>query len=84
MKRSYPLQVDRLEDRCVPAALTDATVIVDTTTATTPDDGTSYVIDPYLIDPNAPGPITKDPGADGGWTDPNQSPVPPVGDPFWY
>jgi hypothetical protein len=44
------------------------------------------VIDPYLIDPNDPGVAPKP--ADGGWTDPYvpppESPVPPIGDPFWY
>ncbi len=102
MKRSYPLRVDRLEDRCVPAAdpLADASSILVEPPSPEPtevvvapeeaqfntpvEDGTSYVIDPYLIDPNDPAsqPKTVDP-SDSGWTEPDQSLVPPIGDPFW-
>jgi hypothetical protein len=42
----------------------------------------SLVIDPYLIDPSTPEAPKPDAGADS-WGDP-QSPVPPIGDPYWY
>src|SRR6478672_2046087 len=97
MKRSHPLKVERLEDRWVPAAdaktaLIDAAIVTvaptDTSTpadVSTAADGSSYVIDPYLIDPNAPPPPAKtaDPIPDSGWTNPDTSPIPPIGDPFW-
>jgi hypothetical protein len=65
MKRPYPLRVDRLEDRCVPAA--DATDVVTTTfvladvttvdtsavtTIVTTTEETYPVIDVYLNDPS--------------------------------
>ena len=94
MFRSSPLRVERLEDRCVPTAdPLDLTVAAVVETApvdqTAPADATSapdtqFVIDVYLIDPNdptlAPKPAdTTDPGSTWG----DQSPVPPIGDPFW-
>jgi hypothetical protein len=91
MKRSYLPKVDRLEDRCVPAAdltttaLVEAPTVDDTqvTTDSQPPSTGGYVIDPYLIDPQAPPPATKSPVPDSGWTNPDESPVPPIGDPFW-
>jgi hypothetical protein len=53
-------------------------------------DGTSPVIDPYLIDPNAPTtpqkPLVPDGTTppDSTWTPPDQSLVPPISNPFWY
>jgi hypothetical protein len=93
MVRHSPLFVDQLEDRCVPSAdplapdvvppLVDTTAVV---VETAPSTTETFVIDPYLIDPNDPGVAPKP--ADGGWTDPYvpppESPVPPIGDPFWY
>lgn len=97
MKRSL-LRVDRLEDRCVPAAILVAGDVLPPADLSTVDitsgddasmqqDGDSYsfVIDPYLIDPNAPPPPSSDPIPDDGWTiPPDESPVPPIDDPFWY
>lgn len=85
MKRSYPLRMDRLEDRCVPTA-DPVTEAMPATVEVAPADDTSFVIDVYLVDPNAPTTPSKpvDPAPDEGWTSPeDQSLVPPVGDPFW-
>lgn len=73
MKRSYSLRIERLEDRCVPAVLTD------TTTALVDPSSTTYVIDPYLIDPNAAPTPTKT--TTDGWTTPDQ-PTQPIADPL--
>lgn len=90
MKRSYLPKVDRLEDRWVPAAdLTTISLPVDAPTVEetqatfdSTTDGGSYVIDPYLIDQDASSsPAAKSP--DLGWTNPDESPVPPIDDPFW-
>ena len=80
MKRSYPLRVDRLEDRCVPNA--DMTGVEPPADPTQPDD-TQFVIDVYLVDPDAPPPPVKTDSNPEGWTPPEEI-VPPVGDPFWY
>ncbi len=85
MKRSL-LRVDRLEDRCVPAAFPVAGDILPPAVPPTDgddcsmhqdgdngvvwngDDSYSFVIDPYLIDPNAPPPPpNSDPIPDDGW-----------------
>jgi hypothetical protein len=88
MKRSYSLRVERLEDRCVPATLTTTTVLdtssmttTDTVTASTSDttDTTNFVIDPYVIDPNATPIPTK--MTYGSWT-PDQ-PIQPISDPLY-
>ena len=84
MRRSYSLHVDRLEDRCVPAAdlFTGATPGM---VSAPPDDGTQFVIDVYLVDPNAPATPSKPADTNpGGWSQPGESTVPPIGDPFWY
>lgn len=101
MKRSIPLLVDRLEDRCVPSA--DPFIaanlsgsdpsIADTATqsGTQIFSGdalpavTTFVIDPYLIDPNqqfAPDKTTETEAPDS-WIPPDQALVPPIDDPFW-
>lgn len=101
MSRYYPLTVDCLEERCVPDAdpLLQTVAVADATTTTTdttdatlvvaePTD--SYVIDPYLIDPNAEAlppkpPDQSAPVPDSYWSSPEPtSPVPPISDPFWY
>jgi len=85
MKR-YTLRIERLEDRCVPAAVTTAPILdvstaaVVNTTSTAADDSVNYVIDPYLIDPNATAPLPTKSPADGSWT-PDQ-PVQPISDPL--
>jgi hypothetical protein len=82
-----PLLVDQLEDRCVPSAtdpLATAAVppLMDTTNIVVVEPAPStFVIDPYLIDPNSPPAPTKPP--ESGWGDP-YSPVPPIANPFWY
>jgi len=84
MKRSYLPRIDRLEDRCVPAAdLVTGAVPAEVQSA--PVDDTQFVIDVYLIDPNSPTVPTKpvDSAPPEGWTVPDQSIVPPIGDPFW-
>jgi hypothetical protein len=90
MVRFSPLFVDQLEDRCVPSAndplvadvvIVEATIAVVETTASEPAPE-SLVIDPYLIDPSTPEAPKPDAGADS-WGDP-QSPVPPIGYPYWY
>lgn len=78
MKRSSPLTVDRLEDRCVPSAdplvqtvaippLADGSTATAQVAAPSVSDGSSsFVIDVYLIDPQDPAyppkPADTDPG----------------------
>jgi hypothetical protein len=79
MKR-FPLTVECLEDRCVPDATptTQAVAVVVPPVTTTVNQ--SYVIDPPLIDPNAPPPQqTPPPVATPLPTDL----VPPIPVPFW-
>jgi hypothetical protein len=97
MKRSVPLCVDRLEDRCVPAVdvLTDPTAgtvtltnddgSVETSVIVTDDGTQSFVIDVYLNDPSAlpPKPVETTPIPESYWSDPTE-PVPPIDSPFWY
>jgi hypothetical protein len=81
MKRTNPLRVEVLEDRCVPAAdLTDATV------ALAPAPTESYVIDPPLIDPSVPSTPSAPPANS---TSPQYTPLPtdlilPIAMPFWF
>src|SRR5438552_1050526 len=91
------LQVEWLEDRCVPAVtIADPTLAVDSPAQPTdalvdsptsdPIDDSGFVIDAYLIDPNAPAtPVKPADGLipDSAWSQPDQSVVPPAGDPFW-
>ncbi len=84
MKRSSPLRVDQLEDRCVPAtdvlAQTTAPLVAVQTAVLKPD--TSFVIDPPLIDPNAPG--TSQPPPSNSGTSPFDGWMPPIAPPFWF
>lgn len=96
MKRFSPLSVDRLEDRCVPAGVTDLeavaasqVVVADASTDPTAgtvvivatNDNTQFVIDVYPNDPNdVPDKPVKPPVS----TDPPVEVVPPIDDPFWY
>ena len=85
MRRSYPLHVDRLEDRCVPTADLVTGVTPEMVTMAAPDDGTQFVIDVYLVDPDAPAAPSKPADSNpDGWSQPGESTVPPIGDPFWY
>ena len=109
MKRSYPLTVDCLEDRCVPAVIPLVQVVaIDPGVAAKPQAVVVqapapnqplevapqfFVIDGYLIDPNAIAPPPKPlaielpgPIPDAYWqTSPwPQSLVPPINPPFWY
>lgn len=91
MKRYLP-RVECLEERCVPDADPIVQVAATSEVALSPtltSDQESYVIDPYLIDPNTavdPKPIAPDqtmPVPDSAWQLP-ESPVPPIDNPFWY
>lgn len=118
MKRSYPLYVDQLEDRCVPAAqvivaptpgvvpdlsalaATPASVAIDQAAATNASvhgaasgrmhhDGGAFVIDTYLIDPNAsppPKPWANEwnPIPQAYWQQPIDPLAPPIAGPYWY
>lgn len=77
MKRSIPLRVELLEDRCVPTVDTTTSLLLDPTTTTTD----SYVIDPPLIDPNA-APAPSDTTTD---TQPLPTDlIPPITSPIWF
>lgn len=81
MKRSSPLRVEQLEDRCVPAtdllAQTTASLVV-----VAP--ATSYVIDPPLIDPNLPGSDPAPPPTNDGSLPFDPGLIPPIAPPFWF